>query len=95
MVMSAIKTIVGKLSLEELKPSPPNPAPKKVEEVSEEVVLELAKKITQPWTYGDCLSRFANQAGVSIQVVRSIKKEIDTRLELERLKEAATEETKE
>ena len=87
--MAKIKTIVEALSLDALNPTPPEaapPVPTAEQDLDEAVLNELIEKVTKPWQYGNCLSRFAKEAGVSIQIVREVKKQIDKRKALEEMK---------
>jgi hypothetical protein len=85
--MPKIRDIIGGLTEEQLSPTPPEiipPAPQGVEEMdlSQELVLEVTERLTKPWQYGQHLQRFARQCDTTLEIVKAIKKELDTRIKI-------------
>ena len=92
--MPKIKDYIDGLAAETLTPEQPAVTPSPTVDtidVDEAALAELVEKLTKPWQHGNCLSRFAKDAKVSLKVVRRVKKEIDKRIRLEQLKNEGTE----
>jgi len=77
--MADIQQVVDALSEEALSPAPPDRTTTPEPELTEEQIAGVVERITKPWQYGTCLSRFARQLEVPLDSVIKVKKACDTR----------------
>jgi hypothetical protein len=82
--MAKIAVVINAMELSDLQPTAPEPPePEPEPELTKLKIETIAKKLQQPWLYGDALHRFAKREGVTLKQMRRIRRAINLRLQAE------------
>lgn len=73
------KSVIESMTLEELRPSPPEITTSTPQEVdlAAEKIRGVVERLSKPWVHGAHLQRFARQCGLTLEEVKVIKAEYE------------------